>query len=136
MLVGALCESLPRELGAGFIALAGSVVVFLSKIIMPYHNPIPERRSSSKTGIGFQSLVQAEKLLQVAFVLPSAMVIGWLAGAWADSKLHQSWLTVVGIIFGCISGLFYVIRLALDAERAVGPVDSPGKKGNGPDGSQ
>ena len=59
----------------------------------------------NKGGIGFQSLVQAEKLMQIAFVLPSAMIVGWLAGAWADTKLHQSWLTIVGIILGCISGL-------------------------------
>ena len=84
---------------------------------MPYHNPIPERRPRGKAAVGIQSLVQAEKLLQVAFVLPSAMVIGWLAGAWADAKLHQTWLTLVGVIFGCTSGLFYVVRMALDAEK-------------------
>lgn len=69
---------------------------------------------------GINSLVQAERLLQVAFVLPSAMVIGWLGGAWADSKLHQSWITIVGVIFGCVSGLFYVIRMAMAAEKSAG----------------
>jgi len=103
---------------------------------MPYNNPIPERRPSHKAGIGLQSLVQAEKLLQVAFVLPSAMVVGWLAGAWADSKLHQSWLTIVGIILGCTSGLVYVIRLALAAEKQVGRPETSGKRENKPDGSQ
>jgi F0F1-type ATP synthase assembly protein I len=103
---------------------------------MPHNSPIPERKSQSKQGIGFQSLVQAEKLMQIAFVLPSAMVIGWLAGAWADSKLHQSWLTIAGIIFGCVSGLVYVVRLALDAEKGVGPLQDSGKKGNGSGGAQ
>lgn len=92
---------------------------------MPFHNPIPERKPRGTASTGFQSLVQAEKLMQIAFVLPSAMVIGWLAGAWADSKLHQSWLTIVGIIFGCISGLVYVIRLAMAAEKGAG--ESPMK---------
>lgn len=90
---------------------------------MAFNNPIPDRKPS-KGGAGLQSLVQAEKLLQIAFVLPSAMIIGWLAGAWADSKLHQSWLTIVGIIFGCISGLVYVVRLAMDAEKGAGRSDS------------
>lgn len=103
---------------------------------MPYNKPIPERRSSSKSGGALQSLVQAEKLLQVAFVLPSAVVVGWLIGAWADSKLHQSWPTIVGIVLGCISGLVFVIRLALDAEKAVGPIESSDKKGDGSDGSR
>ncbi len=90
---------------------------------MPYHNPIPERKARGKAAAGFESLVQAEKLLQVAFVLPSAMVIGWLAGAWADMKLHQTWLTIVGVVFGCFSGLFYVVRLAMDAEKGAGAKD-------------
>jgi ATP synthase protein I len=90
---------------------------------MAYHNPIPERKTKSKAAAGLESLVQAEKLLQVAFVLPSAMVIGWLAGAWADSKLHQEWLTIVGVIFGCTSGLVYVVRLAMDAEKSAGAKD-------------
>ena len=70
---------------------------------MPYNSPIPERKTQSKPGIGFQSLVQAEKLMQIAFVLPSAMVIGWLPERGPTAKLHQSWLTIVGDRF---SGVF------------------------------
>ncbi len=102
---------------------------------MPFQDPIPGRKSN-KEGIGLHSLVQAEKLLQIAFVLPCAMIIGWLAGAWAGSKLHQSWLTVAGIIFGCISGLVYVIRLAMDAEKGTGAMDSPDRKDKESDRSQ
>jgi len=97
---------------------------------MSYNNPIPESKTRGKAAGGLQSLVQAEKLLQVAFVLPSAMIIGWLAGAWADSKLHQSWITVVGVIFGCVAGLYYVIRLAMDAEKSAGASDAAIKKEN------
>lgn len=98
------------------------------------HTPMPNDDSNpqsknTKDGIGLHSLVQAEKLMQIAFVLPSAMIVGWLAGAWADSKLHQSWLTIAGIIFGCVSGLVYVIRLAMNAEKGIGPLDSTPKSG-------
>ncbi len=34
--------------------------------------------------------MQAEKLIQIAMMLPSAAFIGWLIGAWADGRLHQS----------------------------------------------
>jgi F0F1-type ATP synthase assembly protein I len=44
-------------------------------------------------------------------------VIGWLAGAFLDHKLHQSWISILGIVFGCIAGLVYVIRMAMAAER-------------------
>ncbi|HUD55227.1 MAG TPA: AtpZ/AtpI family protein [Terracidiphilus sp.] len=98
---------------------------------MPFQNPVPDNKTRSKTASGFQSLVQAEKLLQVAFVLPSAMIIGWLAGAWADSKLHQSWMTIAGVIIGCVAGLYYVIRLAMDAEKSAGASDASSKKENG-----
>ena len=54
---------------------------------MPYNSPMPEREPRKKVPGAMQNLVQAEKLLQVAFVLPSATVVGWLAGAWADQSL-------------------------------------------------
>ena|SRR5580692_8975630 len=98
---------------------------------MSYNNPVPESKTRGKAAGGLQSLVQAEKLLQIAFVLPSAMIIGWLAGAWADSKLHQPWMTVAGVIFGCVAGLYYVIRLAMDAEKSAGASNASIKKENG-----
>lgn len=94
---------------------------------MPYNTPIPERKGRGKAGL--ESLVQAEKLLQIAFVLPSALVIGWLAGAWADMKLHQSWLTITGVIFGCVAGLFYVVQMAVQAEKSAGRAESETSKG-------
>jgi F0F1-type ATP synthase assembly protein I len=66
---------------------------------------------------GVEAIVQAEKLLQVALMLPCAAVVGWLIGAWADKHFHQSWIAIAGIVFGAISGLVYVIRMALVAER-------------------
>lgn len=78
----------------------------------------PRRRRLSRP---LESLVQAETLLQVAFVLPAAVVIGWLAGAWADRHWHQSWMAIAGILFGGISGLYYLIRMATEVERGLGP---------------
>lgn len=66
---------------------------------------------------GVEAIVQAEKLLQIALMLPCAAVVGWLIGAWADKHFHQSWIAIAGIVFGAISGLVYVIRMALMAER-------------------
>ena len=91
---------------------------------MPYNNPMPERETRKKLPGAMQNLVQAEKLLQIAFVLPSATVVGWLAGAWADSHWHQSWIAIAGVIFGSISGLVYVVRMAMDAEKSIGPKPS------------
>jgi F0F1-type ATP synthase assembly protein I len=98
---------------------------------MPDNNPMLERKSRGKAAGGIESLVQAEKLLQIAFILPSAMVVGWLAGAWADMKLHQSWMTIAGLIFGCTAGLVYVVRLAMDAEKRAGSATKNSGSGSG-----
>jgi len=80
---------------------------------MAYNRPAPDSKSRKGSSSGIETLVQAEKLMQIAILLPSAAVIGWLMGAWADSKLHTTWLSLVGIGFGGISGLVYVVRLVL-----------------------
>jgi uncharacterized membrane protein YfcA len=84
---------------------------------MPYHRPIPESKQRGKAAGMVDALVQAEKLIQIALVLPCAAFIGWLAGAWLDRHFHQSWVALVGIVFGGASGLVYVVRLALEANK-------------------
>jgi F0F1-type ATP synthase assembly protein I len=93
---------------------------------MAFNKPIPEKmrgglRGGRKQPSGLSLYVQAEKMLQIAFVLPCALVIGWLLGAWADKWLHQSWITIAGVILGCVSGLVFVIRMAFAAEKDATP---------------
>jgi ATP synthase protein I len=82
---------------------------------MAYNRPIPDPAPKSKTSSGIETLVQAEKLMQIAILLPSAAFVGWLLGAWADKAWHQSWLGIAGIVFGGISGLVYVVRLVISS---------------------
>jgi hypothetical protein len=99
---------------------------------MPFNRPIPDNKPQSKNSGGIQTLVQAEKLTQIAVLLPSAAFIGWLAGAWLDSKLHQSWIGLAGIVFGGISGLVYVVRLVITTGNEDGkPGDGAGKGSSG-----
>jgi ATP synthase protein I len=93
---------------------------------MPWHNPIPEDRKPrrDKDSGGLATLVQAEKMMQIAILLPSAAFVGWLLGAWADRSFHQQWIGIAGIVVGGISGLVYVIRLVLSAGKDDG---RPGK---------
>ena len=80
---------------------------------------------------GVAAIVQAETGIQIALVLPSAVVICWLLGAWADHHFHQSWISIVGVVFGAVSGLVYIIQFVLRAERqdrtATGPQNGTGK---------
>ena len=84
---------------------------------MPFHHPIPDPKPTGKDPGLFSAWIEAEKLMQIALVLPCAAFIGWLIGAWLDHHLHQSWIAVVGIVFGGVSGLVYAIRVALAANK-------------------
>ncbi len=79
----------------------------------PFNPPVPDNTPRKRDNGGLGTLIQAEKMVQIAILLPSAAFIGWLAGAWLDSKLHQSWIGLAGMVFGGISGLVYVVRLVM-----------------------
>jgi hypothetical protein len=105
---------------------------------MPFIRPIPNAKPDNKIRSGIAIWAQAEKMMQVALVLPSAAVIGWLAGAWLDIHLHTKWIGPVGIVFGGISGLVYAVRLGVAAGKAPSSDDDAGngtKKGS-TDGEQ
>ena len=70
---------------------------------------------SRGTRDGFNTFVQAERLLQIAFVLPAAVLIGWAAGALLDKWLHTHWIYIVGLLFGAAAGLFEAVRQAMQA---------------------
>lgn len=103
--------------------------------MVPFHNPIPEDKLGGKglpAGGGFMSAwIQAEKMIQIALVLPCAALIGWLAGAWIGNRLHQSWIPIVGIVFGGASGLIYAVRTALDANKNPALQDKDNQDGKG-----
>jgi hypothetical protein len=97
---------------------------------MPFHRPIPDRSRGDRPSGPFAALVQAEKLMQIAFILPSAAFIGWLGGAWLAGRINQKWPIAVGVILGAAAGLVYVIRMAMDAlnEAEKADADQNGKE--------
>jgi F0F1-type ATP synthase assembly protein I len=73
--------------------------------------------------------IQAEKLMQIVMMLPSAGFIGWLAGYGLDRWLHQTWIGMAGAIFGIIAGLVAAVRMAI-AYGADSPSEKPDENGN------
>lgn len=59
-----------------------------------------------------QTILKAERLTQIAFVLPAAVLIGWGIGALLDKWLHQHWIYIAGVILGAIAGMVEAIRQA------------------------
>ena len=84
---------------------------------MPFNRPLPDSDSNPKRSSGIDAIVKAETGIQIALILPSAVVICWLLGAWADRHYHQSWISIVGVVFGAISGLVYIIQYVIRADR-------------------
>jgi ATP synthase protein I len=80
---------------------------------VPYQRPIPEKKPTPGMSGFLGAWVQAEKMVQIALVLPSAAFIGWVIGFGLDRLLHQTWISMVGIVFGIISGLVAAIRMAM-----------------------
>ncbi len=85
--------------------------------------------SSSATSGLIGSWIQAEKMIQVALMLPCAGFIGWVIGAGLDRWLHQTWISMAGIVLGIIAGLFGAIQMAIAS------ASGPKHKGNSGDGT-
>ena len=77
----------------------GDIANFLYDEVMP--EPNPKDRSPWS---------QAGNYAQLAFVLPAAIVVGWLIGLGLDKWLHTTWLYIVGLILGIIAGFVELIR--------------------------
>jgi len=103
-----------------------------------YNRPIPEKKERGMFGLSLDAVVQAEKMIQIALLLPSAAFIGWLMGAWLAGKLHTKWIGPAGIVFGGVAGLVGAVRMAVAAGKTV-KIDEtapePGKIHNGKDES-
>ncbi|MGB6194449.1 MAG: AtpZ/AtpI family protein [Terracidiphilus sp.] len=89
---------------------------------MADHDPNAERKTRSGLAEAAKSYIQVEKIAQIGLVLPCAVLIGWLGGAWLDGHFHQSWMTITGFLLGCIAGMTSAIRMAM------GLVADSGKK--------
>jgi ATP synthase protein I len=98
---------------------------------MPFHRPLPDSDNRSKMSSGVSAIVQAEKGIQIALLIPSSVAICWIIGAWADKHFHQTWIAIAGIVFGAVSGLVYIFRMAIQSDRSSrndnGPQSGAGK---------
>jgi ATP synthase protein I len=73
-------------------------------------SPNSEKNSSAEK----QSFwLQVWRYSQLAFVLPAALVVGWLIGAGLDKWLHTTWLYLAGILLGIAAGFVELIRTVL-----------------------
>ncbi|MGH9556526.1 MAG: AtpZ/AtpI family protein [Terriglobales bacterium] len=60
--------------------------------------------------------VQFARYSQLAFVLPSATVVGWLVGTALDRWLGTKWIFLVGLILGIAAGFIELVRTVTSSE--------------------
>lgn len=91
-------------------------------------------QDEKKRSEGVTTIIESEKLFQIAVLLPASTVAGWFAGHWLDGKLNQHWIGVTGMLVGGVLGMVYVIRLAMqsfresDARGEIAKDDEPEEK--------
>lgn len=61
-------------------------------------------------------LVTLVRYSEIGFILPAAVLVGYLIGTGLDHWLHTTWIVGAGVIFGVISGFISMIRMALRTE--------------------
>lgn len=72
-----------------------------------------QEKPSDNRSESMKLLIKAERLTQIAFVLPAAVLIGWGIGALLDKWLHTSWIYIVGLVLGAVAGMVEAVRQAL-----------------------
>jgi F0F1-type ATP synthase assembly protein I len=59
--------------------------------------------------------VAGARYSEIGFMIPAAVITGYLMGLAADYFLHTHWIHVFGIFFGAVAGFVSMIRRALQA---------------------
>lgn len=50
---------------------------------------------------------------EIGFIIPAAVLLGFVIGKVLDHYLHTTWIYIVGLVFGAAVGFFQMIRIAL-----------------------
>ncbi len=61
-------------------------------------------------------LVTVLRYSEIGFIIPAAILLGYLIGKGLDHWLHKPWLVAAGVIFGVVAGFISMIRLAMKSE--------------------
>jgi len=58
---------------------------------------------------------QIGRYSNLGFILPAAVVVGLVIGAALDRLFKTTWITLVGLLLGCVAGFVELIRGAVKA---------------------
>lgn len=64
-----------------------------------------------------RAIIQTDRMLQIALILPAAVFVGWLIGMGLDGWLHTQWIYIVGIFVGFGAGIMQILRMLREMEK-------------------
>jgi F0F1-type ATP synthase assembly protein I len=70
---------------------------------------VPQDREEQKKN----ALAQVARYSEIGFIIPAAVILGYVLGRVLDFYLHTRSLHLVGVIFGAVAGFVQMIRMAL-----------------------
>jgi F0F1-type ATP synthase assembly protein I len=62
---------------------------------------------------------QIGRYSNLGFVLPAAIVVGLVIGHLLDRWLNTSWITLAGLLVGCVAGFIELIRGVIKAGKDI-----------------
>ena len=60
-------------------------------------------------------LVTLARYSEIGFIIPAAILLGFIIGKLMDYWLHTKWLYLVGLLFGAVVGFSQMIRMAMSS---------------------
>ena len=60
-------------------------------------------------------LVSLARYSEIGFIIPAAVLLGFILGKLLDYWLHTKWLYLVGLLFGAVVGFWQMIQMATSA---------------------
>jgi F0F1-type ATP synthase assembly protein I len=60
-------------------------------------------------------LVSLARYSEIGFIIPAAIILGFILGKLLDYWLQTKWLYLVGLLFGAVVGFGQMIRMALSS---------------------
>ena len=77
-------------------------------------SPDPELQ---KNGSKPSSLATLARYSEIGFIIPAAVIAGWVLGKLLDYWLGTTWIYIAGVIFGVIVGFIQLIRMVIRAQK-------------------
>ena len=75
---------------------------------------MPEQQKPEKK----DPLVALVRYLEIGFIIPAAVLLGFFLGKVLDYWLHTKWLYLVGLLFGAVVGFTQMIRMAVSSSKS------------------